>query len=257
MHTTEPGNTRFPRLAKHVHAPKKKSSGAAKRNWLQPLNHQNANHNTNRSVNTVMSSYVQPLFGIPLYRNTRPELEGLTERVSNLEYERMAVGNGDISTTKWLLEQESFQDLRSLIMEEMNIFTHYLLHMDPQKIQWRLQNSWAVRHNKGDWSQAHHHTNSVFSGVYYVRTNENSGNIVFTRTHDTVSTTTFDFPYTNFNELNSKSFGITPQTGEIVMFPSHLMHSVDPNNSDQIRYAVAFNFVPTGTWGEGEHEISL
>ena len=204
-----------------------------------------------------MSSHVQPLFGIPLYRNTRPELERLLDRVSNLEYSRMAVGNGDISTTKWLLEQEQFQDLRTLVMEEISIFTHYLLHMDSQKIQWRLQNSWAVRHNKGDWSQAHHHTNSVFSGVYYVKTNDTSGNLVFTRTHDTVSTTTFDFPYTNFNELNSKSFGITPQTGEVVMFPSHLMHSVDPNRSDTVRYAVAFNFVPTGTWGEGEHEISL
>lgn len=204
-----------------------------------------------------MSSHVQPLFGIPLYRNTRSQLDNLTQRIAQLDYERMPVGNGDITTTKWLLEQEQFADLRTLVLEEINIFTHYLLHMDPQKIQWRLQNSWAVRHQKDDWSQAHHHTNSVFSGVYYVDTTMDSGNLVFTRTHDTVSTVTFDFPYTHFNELNSKSFSITPHPGEIVMFPSHLMHSVERNQSDQIRYAVAFNFVPTGTWGEDEHEISL
>ena len=204
-----------------------------------------------------MSSHVQPLFGIPLYRNSRPELAGLTDRISSVDYERMPVGNGDISTSKWLLEQEQFQDLRELIMEEISIFTHYLLHMDPQKIQWRLQNSWAVRHGEGDWSQAHHHTNSVFSGVYYVKTNDTSGNLVFTRTHDTVSTTTFDFPFTQHNELNSKSFGVTPQTGEIVMFPSHLLHSVDPNRSTEQRFAVAFNFVPSGSWGTDEHEISL
>lgn len=204
-----------------------------------------------------MSSYVQPLFGIPLYRNTRPELDGLFERVQDLEYTRMAIGNGDISVNKWLLEQEQFADLKSLILEEVNIFTHYLLHMDPQKIQWRLQNSWAVRHEPNDWSQGHHHTNSVLSGVYYIKTNQSSGNLVFTRSHDTISTSTFDFPFTQFTEFNSKSFGITPQSGEIVIFPSHLVHSVDPNLSNEQRFAVAFNFVPTGTWGEGEHEISL
>lgn len=204
-----------------------------------------------------MSSHVQPLFGIPLYRNTRDPLPDLIERVQQLEYYRMPVGNGDISQTKWLLEQEQFADLKQLVQEEISIFTHYLLHMDPKQIQWRLQNSWAVRHSEGDWSQAHHHTNAVFSGVYYVKTNDTSGNIVFTRSHDTVSTVTFDFPFTQHNELNSKSYGITPQSGEIVMFPSHLLHSVEPNRSSEQRFAVAFNFVPTGTWGEGEHEISL
>jgi hypothetical protein len=35
----------------------------------------------------------------------------------------------------------------------------------------------------------------------------------------------------------------------MVMFPSNLEHSVEVNNSDQVRYSVAFNFFAYGTYG--------
>ena len=37
-----------------------------------------------------------------------------------------------------------------------------------------------------------------------------------------------------------------PKAGRLIMFPSWVMHCVDPNQSDDIRISVSFNFLQKG-----------
>jgi uncharacterized protein (TIGR02466 family) len=127
-------------------------------------------------------------------------------------------------------------------------------------VGWRMTNSWAVKHDTGGWAQEHIHTNSVFSGVYYMDTNEHQGKIKFHKpTHDqTILPLTFrPGSYKEPTDYNLDFAHIQPENGMMVVFPSTLLHSVSANKSEWDRYSIAFNFFPTGTWGSDEHELIL
>ena len=39
---------------------------------------------------------------------------------------------------------------------------------------------------------------------------------------------------------------IDPKPGRLIMFPASMWHKVDPNNSNDIRISVSFNFIQDG-----------
>lgn len=89
----------------------------------------------------------------------------------------------------------------------------------------------------GGFNMQHGHAGALYSGCYYVRVPENSGDITF---HD-------PRPGAVYSPLKSKqSFGslqvlFTPQEGQLVLFPSWLEHSVQPNDSDVSRISIPIN----------------
>ena len=77
-----------------------------------------------------------------------------------------------------------------------------------------------------------------------MKTNKDSGNIVFHKpdgyTNLFHSSTLIQF--NNYENHNCDDWDITPEVGDILIFPSHLLHSIRSNNSDMERYSLAFNF---------------
>ena len=69
---------------------------------------------------------------------------------------------------------------------------------------------------------SHEENDEVLSGVYYVTTPADSGDILF---HDSPFETR-----------------VSPQAGMLLLFAPDLPHSVEPNKSNQLRLSVAFNF---------------
>jgi hypothetical protein len=53
----------------------------------------------------------------------------------------------------------------------------------------------------------------------------------------------------SFNLYNCKSWSYTPKTNDICLFPSTVMHSADPNESDEERWCLAFNVFVRGDIG--------
>jgi len=43
----------------------------------------------------------------------------------------------------------------------------------------------------------------------------------------------------------------------ILLFPSHLTHAVKPNNSNEDRYSIAFNYILRGEYGERDTHLVL
>ena len=60
----------------------------------------------------------------------------------------------------------------------------------------------------------------------------------------------------SFNLYNCKSWGHRPKTNDICLFPSVVMHSVDPNESDEERWCLSFNVFVRGDIGS-LHKLSL
>ena len=53
------------------------------------------------------------------------------------------------------------------------------------------------------------------------------------------------------------SYTFCPEPGDIYLFPSHLNHLSLPNESDNDRVCIVFNYTLHGTWGETTERITI
>lgn len=203
---------------------------------------------------------IHRLFPTPLFEHDiEPVSAKIRDYVYAIDYYRPYADNGWLSENMYLLDEPVMKPLKDKIMEVFEVFIRNEV-MLPEQMTFRMTNSWAVKHNIGDWGQQHLHTNCVFSGVYYLDTNDLSGDISFHRPMMDTSlfpTTIRPAEYKQFNDFNAMDHEVKCTNNKVVIFPSTLMHSIGKNRSEWDRYSIAFNFFPTGTWGRDEHELIL
>ena len=109
-----------------------------------------------------------------------------------------------------------------------------------------LGNMWANINPPGGMNRAHQHPNSLWSGVYYIKEPKNTGHL---KIDDPRASAAMSRPRQKSNNLPPRLYREThyePIAGRCIMFPSWLMHCVDPNNSNDIRISVSFNFLQKG-----------
>ena len=109
-----------------------------------------------------------------------------------------------------------------------------------------LGNMWANINPPGGMNRAHQHPNSLWSGVYYIKAPKNSGHL---KIDDPRSSAAMVRPTQKKGTLPVRLYREThyePIAGRCIMFPSWLMHCVDPNQSNDIRISVSFNFLQKG-----------
>ena len=109
-----------------------------------------------------------------------------------------------------------------------------------------LGNMWANINPPGGMNRAHQHPNSLWSGVYYIKAPKNSG---YLKVDDPRSSAAMVRPKQKEGPLPARLYREThyePIAGRCIMFPSWLMHCVDPNQSNDIRISVSFNFLQKG-----------
>jgi uncharacterized protein (TIGR02466 family) len=106
------------------------------------------------------------------------------------------------------------------------------------EIEAKLDNFWININKKHNFNKIHSHPGCVFSGVFYVKCNEKSGNIIFERPDN--QGFCIDDSKTNPHRFGTYFF--QPQNKMAIVFPSHLKHYVEPNMSDEDRISIAFNF---------------
>ena len=149
--------------------------------------------------------------------------------------------NGWHSTTD-MHEKPEFKRLVNALYEaQKKIYIEEHLESEPF-----LGNMWANVNPPGGMNRAHQHPNSLWSGVYYIKATENSGDL---KIDDPRNCASMIRPKQNQGKLPARLYREThykPVTGRCIMFPSWLMHCVDPNESNDIRISVSFNFLQKG-----------
>ena len=98
-----------------------------------------------------------------------------------------------------------------------------------------LHNSWANINYTYGWNAPHLHNGCFYSGVFYIKADGDEGNIRFIDTHYKVVGNQPNMPRMRESEIMS------PRTGDLFLFPSGLMHMVEPNTTDKDRYSISFN----------------
>ena len=200
---------------------------------------------------------VHNLWPIPIYESVEPvQSNWLNYIIQETSYERMKIDNGDVSIDRYLCE--SLPDLKNAILKHCHAFTRNHLAVS-ENAEFYMQNSWAVKHLPGDEAQSHTHTGSLISGVYYLHTPKDSGNITFSKEYcyTNMFPQSVNFAYDEFNLVNCEKCTIEVENGKILLFPSHLLHSVEKNNTSEDRYSLAFNFYVRGKFGEKESVLEI
>ena len=151
--------------------------------------------------------------------------------------------NGWHSTTD-MHEKPEFKRLVNALYEaQKKIYIEEHLESEPF-----LGNMWDNVNPPGGMNRAHQHPNYLWSGVYYIKATENSGDL---KIDDPRNCASMIRPKQKQGELPTRLYREThykPITGRCIMFPSWLMHCVDPNESNDIRISVSFNFLQKGMY---------
>lgn len=197
---------------------------------------------------------IHPLFSSPVYEDSVSSIsKSSIDYIINTEYERMKSRLGNISVNKYILNADELQSLKLSILNHVDIYLRNILKIK-KDLKFNLLNSWAVEHFPNDYSEDHRHLNSLFSGIVYIQTSKNCGDIIFGshRLHAFSDTIGFDFE--EYNIFNSCSWCLTPEDNKILLFPSILSHRIGPNLSNSKRYSIAFNLFVEGVISRGGNE---
>ena len=138
--------------------------------------------------------------------------------------------------------------------EEYNPLTKELFNMQNEIYQKEhlslkpvLGNMWANINYPGNFNRPHLHPNSLFSGVYFIKTPQKSGNLMV---YDPRPGVQMSMPNRKQGEIKKfyppelwREVHYEPVAGRCIMFPSWLWHEVKPNESNDIRISVSFNFL--------------
>ena len=111
--------------------------------------------------------------------------------------------------------------------------------IDPVDLQMKLF-GWMNANPEGGYNSPHTHPGAHWSGVYYVSQPDidegNSGMIEFVAPRTDLS---------HWRILKASAFSlkkrIRPKAGELILFPSYLLHWVYPNEAAEERVTLAFN----------------
>lgn len=108
----------------------------------------------------------------------------------------------------------------------------------------KLANCWINENYKYSYNTLHTHPGGSFSGVFYLKTPPNSGQLEF---YNENSAVTLMSPHYNTYVQSSSDFHsvyyVTPKENDLIIFPSYLKHSVSQNMSDESRVTLGFNLV--------------
>lgn len=137
-----------------------------------------------------------------------------------------------------LFDLEEIQPFQRLVTEAIAECANA---MGYENVPIRPANCWANVNPPYASNKIHDHANCLFSGVYYLKTPENCGNLMF---YDPREARTFYKPSVQtFTAYTADAVAHTAEPGLLLIFPSWLKHGVEPNLSTSDRISVSFNYV--------------
>ncbi len=107
---------------------------------------------------------------------------------------------------------------------------------------------WANETPNGGWIQGHLHGSMPFTAVLYVDATPEQGNLFLENPLDMILMSqpiSPDVKYPMGQEIEVN-------TGDVIMFPGFLKHSVKPNTTNIPRLVLAFNFASKGKYWAGQ-----
>lgn len=189
------------------------------------------------------------LFPSCLLLNTMEEPFTNDELDCILEYKDEVRGNTGNITTKdvLVLENPRLARLKRIAEEALQDYLiQFYNPINPDKIKLVVTQSWLNYTDKTQYHHKHYHHNSVISGCIYINANKEKDSIVFGKR---MTGENWQIQALEQNYFNCNEFTVNVGTGDIVLFPSNMLHSVPKTEHDYTRISLAFNSFWEGELG--------
>ncbi len=194
------------------------------------------------------------LFAIPFMRAPatlgRPLVDALVDHFARLAT-RDNNSSPKLSHTEMLKPGDSplFVKAAELIMPKL---VEFGLHLFGERMGWGLKEMWVNVLDTGGHQAMHNHANSFISGVVYLTPTHPGSQTVFMKSPGgTEFLFKNDHAGTKPGQYSAdKWVSPAPEPGDMVLFPSYLMHAVPPNQGER-RMTLSFNAIPArlDSWG--------
>lgn len=205
-----------------------------------------------------MSVNISHLFPIILGKaNERYEVGPLEkEWVNSLDRDRNHLNM--ITTRADVLKDKEAAPLFRFLQQNLDTFFHENYN-PPEGAKIKIVQSWVNFAKKGQAHHKHFHPNSFISGVYYLNCVENDRIVFYPPSQTAPSISRLHLwgdhatPYHNFETV------VDVCTGELILFPSTLEHSVPSvvTVDGEERISLAFNTFVEGSFGEDRFKNKL
>ena len=151
-----------------------------------------------------------------------------------------------------MMRPDDHELLRSVNARVAPKLTNFGELMFGERIEWLVKEMWVNVLDTGGRQAMHNHANSFVSGVIYLTPPHPAAQTVFMKSPGGV-----DFLFRNDHEAvapgpfsSDKWISPAPKPGDMVLFPSYLMHAVPPNPGER-RVTLSFNAVPSRLESKG------
>ena len=156
------------------------------------------------------------------------------------------VANGNFKTKdSYLTKHEQLKNLISFFKECIDDYCNAIINSDQRLAITQL---WGNRNPKGSKHHEHVHPNSILSGVFYLRQDPKLPPIQFSKSNQEA----MKLDPRKYNHYNAETFLLPCTSGELILFPSSLRHSVPVNMSEEERISLSFNTFSIDTLGSKE-----
>lgn len=177
-------------------------------------------------------------FSVPSeYMNHVPSLKNrLIEKPDQM-------GSHIISENRYVLDNLEYKNLRNWILERVQEFNNEVQTIDQTAL---LTQSWINKNSPNEHTHIHVHPNSITSGVFYMDVPDGNAIIRFHRAdHGGAGYFVMEPKYFEDDKHDysyvSRMFTLKVNAGELILFPSWVIHSVPTNPTSFDRWSLAFN----------------
>ena len=192
----------------------------------------------------ILNKFFPSIIGADVNKNHDKIQQKIVERCYDLKNKVNSGGDNWISSDTYntLGKYDLFSDYKFLSINDyvINRVKNYCEQLQFQKdfLDYKPVSSWFNIYQKGDYQEYHHHAHSVLSVVYFLKVGKNPANIYFKSPHlDMISPR-----YENYKPETYERVNFKPQPGMILIFRSHLEHSVEKQIDNEDRISIAYNF---------------
>ena len=170
------------------------------------------------------------LFSTPFWHYRKPPQEGAVKWA--LEYEK---ANPESAVISNLGGYQSISKKDFTLIPFLDILKDSLKPLPP----FVFLNWWLNVNRKDDYNITHTHPNSDLSAVYSIT--DNNGTLILINPLQHLHGQIERCCEWEDHQVLSNTSRITTISGDLIVFPSHIPHRVNPNLSDNPRISLAFN----------------
>ena len=188
---------------------------------------------------------VTGIFQVPIYQTILNREISTEEKNFFNKLERTKNSYNYNSKNNYVLDEEPLSTLKKELFLRVEDYFQKIITPKTNVLPYITQ-SWVNWTKKGEEHHKHAHSNSLFSGVFYIDADEEYDSIKFFKRHTYESLSIEPYEYHLFN---SESWTFKVKTGDIILFPSSLGHLVESKIGDNLRTSLSFNTFIKGTIG--------